>query len=147
MSNFPSPASRTTKENINQLEATLDAALEHASHGWNAMEKDSPIVRIYPDLWPPAVDAPVGSVPYHFAAMIDAVYRAYQIIRTEQDRINGIESPNTEIIKAESIFDDWWLLSKHDLLENESVGLREIAKAGWDAALLQENIRFLKFRK
>lgn len=97
MSNFPLPASRTTKENINQLEATLDAALEHASHGWNALEKADPAVRTNPEAWPPATNAPVGSVPYHFAAMTDAVYRAYQIIRTEQDRVNGINSPNTEI--------------------------------------------------
>jgi hypothetical protein len=87
---------RSTKENIDQLEATVDAALEHASHGWTAFERVTQVNRVNPDMWPPRVQAPVGSAQYHFSAMIDAVDRAYQIIRTEQDKANGIESPNTE---------------------------------------------------
>lgn len=78
------------------MEATLDAALEHASHGWSAFERETSVNRLNPDSWPPRVKAPVGSSQYHFAAMVDAVYRAYEIIRREQDRMNGIRSPNTE---------------------------------------------------
>jgi N-acyl-D-aspartate/D-glutamate deacylase len=96
MSDFTKPQTRTTPENINQMEATLDAALEHASHGWSAFERETKVSRVNPDFWPPEVKAPVGSAQYHFAAMIDAVHRAYQIIRTEQDRMNGVSSPNTE---------------------------------------------------
>jgi len=78
------------------MEATLDAALEHASHGWHAFEKETNVNRLNPDSWPPQVGAPVGSAQYHLAAMIGAVHRAYEIIRCEQDRINGINSPNTQ---------------------------------------------------
>jgi len=86
---------KTTRENVNQIEATLDAALEHASHGWNALRKEIDINQINNGMWPPQVEAEVGSTQYHIAAMIDAVFRAYGIIRTEQDKMNGIESPNT----------------------------------------------------
>lgn len=87
---------KTTRENVNQIEATLDAALEHASHGWNALGKEIDINQINKGMWPPRVEAEVGSTQYHIAAMIDAVFRAYGIIRTEQDKMNGIESPNTQ---------------------------------------------------
>jgi len=87
---------KTTKENINQIEATLDAALEHATHGWGALEKEITINQLNKGFWPPRVEAEVGSAEYHIAAMIDAVFRAYGIIRTEQDKMNGIESPNTQ---------------------------------------------------
>jgi hypothetical protein len=78
------------------MEATLDAALEHASHAWSAFERETNVNRVNPGFWPPEVKAPVGSAQYHFSAVIDAVYRAYEIIRCEQDRINGSQSPNTD---------------------------------------------------
>lgn len=95
MDGSPRPYTRDTKGNINQMEATLDAALEHASHGWHALEREMSVNRLNPQSWPPRVQAPVGSAQYHLAAMIDAVNRAYEIIRCEQDRMNGIQSPNT----------------------------------------------------
>jgi hypothetical protein len=85
-----------TLENINQIEATMDAALEHASHAWTALERETLVNRENPESWPPRVAASVGTAQYHFAAMIDAVYRAYGNIRAEQDRLNGIQSHNTE---------------------------------------------------
>lgn len=87
---------KSTLENVNQIEATMDAALEHASHAWNALEKSGEAKRIDNDMWPPKVEAEVGSLQYHLAAMTDAVFRAYGVIRAEQDRLNGISSPNTE---------------------------------------------------
>lgn len=95
MSDFPAPKTRTTEGNINQMEATLDAALEHASFGWTALGRETTVNRTNEGFWPPQVNASAGSAQYHIAAMIDAVYRAYEIIRCEQDRMNGIESPNT----------------------------------------------------
>lgn len=76
------------------MEATLDSALEHASHAWSALERETKVNRVNEGFWPPQVDAPVGSAQYHFSALIDAVYRAYEIVVCEQDRMNGIESPN-----------------------------------------------------
>lgn len=87
---------KSTIENVNQIEATIDAALEHASFAWIALEKETSVNRVEPDSWPPKVESKVGTAQYHFSAMIGAVHRAYQIIRAEQDRLNGIESPNTE---------------------------------------------------
>lgn len=37
------------------------------------------------------------------------------------------------MIKIETSFGAWWLMVKSDLLQNEMIGLREIARAGWDA--------------
>lgn len=69
---------------INGMEALLSNALEHASHGWLAIEKDKPIVYTIPDCWPPQIQAEIGSVEYHVAAMIENVKRAYDMIRKEK---------------------------------------------------------------
>jgi hypothetical protein len=109
---------------IKVLESLLDSALEHASHGWKALEhgivycptcrnsydpkneKPGPSgfricskcgglsipvshlsleQRIESDIWPPKVNALVGTAPYHLAAMIGYVKRAYDLIKAEQD--------------------------------------------------------------
>lgn len=31
-------------------------------------------------------------------------------------------------------FETWWLINKYKLMEDENVGLREIARAAWDAS-------------
>jgi len=87
---------KSTIENIDQIEATIDAALEHASFAWKQLESETVVNRLNPDWWPPKVDAPVGSMAYHWAASVAAMHRAYQVIRAEQDRQHGIDSPNTQ---------------------------------------------------
>ena len=59
---------------IARLEVLLDSALEHASHGWAAFERETEVNRINPDSWPPRVEAPVGSAQYHLAAVIMYVF-------------------------------------------------------------------------
>jgi len=60
------------------IKGVLDNALEHASHGWNALEKEKEINRIDPDAWPPKIKSMPGTSQYHFAAMISYVYEAFQ---------------------------------------------------------------------
>lgn len=73
------------KYSVDRLEAILAAALEHASHGWAAFEKETSVNRINPDAWPPVVRAPVGSAQYHLANTIALVFEAYGLIRKEQE--------------------------------------------------------------
>lgn len=32
-------------------------------------------------------------------------------------------------------FDNWWMINKHALMQDENVGIREVALAAWNAAL------------
>lgn len=73
-------------ENVNKLEALLDTALEHFSHGWVALEKQGMVTYKNPDVFPPSVSDEVGSASYHFAAVADTVKRAYEIIASLQGR-------------------------------------------------------------
>lgn len=92
------PKMKTVKQNVDEVEAHLDTALEHFSHGWHALGKDIPITLANEGFFPPEVIAPVGSTAYHFAAMSQSLKRAYDKIRAEQDRQNGEETPNTETL-------------------------------------------------
>jgi len=62
------------------FEALLDSALEHGSHAWGALERAglTPVVEDGP--WPPEPQAPVGSAPYHLAAMLLYIKQAYDKI-------------------------------------------------------------------
>ena len=71
-------------EIVNKLEALLDTALEHFSHGWVALEKQGMVTYKDPDVFPPSVSNEVGSASYHFAAVADTVKRAYEIIAAQQ---------------------------------------------------------------
>lgn len=71
------------KETVNKLEALLDTALEHFSHGWLALEKQGMVTYKDPDVFPPSVSDEVGSASYHFAAVADTVKRAYEIVAAE----------------------------------------------------------------
>ena len=73
-------------ETKNNIEALLDAALEHFSHGWVALEKQGMVTYKDPDVFPPSVSDKVGSASYHFAAVADTVKRAYEIIASLQER-------------------------------------------------------------
>ena len=73
-------------EIVNKLEALLDTALEHFSHGWVALEKQGMVTYKDPDVFPPSVSNEVGSASYHFAAVADTVKRAYEIIAGLQGR-------------------------------------------------------------
>jgi hypothetical protein len=75
---------------VENLEAILDGALEHAAHGWMYFEKEMRVNRLNPDSWPPQVEAPVQSAQYHFASVIEHLQRAYEIIRNEQDHTEKI---------------------------------------------------------
>jgi hypothetical protein len=75
---------------IDKIEALLDTALEHASHGWHALEKETSVNRINPDSWPPRVIAPVGSAQYHLAAVIEMAYKAYSEVRREKDHTEDV---------------------------------------------------------
>lgn len=68
------------------MEALLSNALEHASHGWLAIEKERIVTYTIPDCWPPQIKAEVGSAEHHIAAMIENVKRAYDMIRREKDQ-------------------------------------------------------------
>ena len=72
------------KETVNKLEALLDTALEHFTHGWVALEKQGMVTYKDPNVFPPSVSDKVGSASYHFAAVADTVKRAYEIIAAEQ---------------------------------------------------------------
>lgn len=64
----------------------LDTALEHASHAWYALERQGGVNRLNEDAWPPKVNNPVGSAPYHFAAFIGYVQEVYEgIVKVHPD--------------------------------------------------------------
>ena len=87
---------------IERLEAILAAALEHASHGWTALEKETPVNRLNPDAWPPQVEAAVGSAQYHLANVIALAFEAYQLVRKEQDHQEEImRKVNTALGRGE----------------------------------------------
>jgi hypothetical protein len=75
---------------VNRLETLLDCALEHASHGWTAFEKENQVNRINPESWPPQVEAEVGSAQYHLANTISYVFEAYQLLRKEQEHTETV---------------------------------------------------------
>ena len=63
---------------VGRLESMLDSALEHASHGWNKLEQEG--YAPHSQSWPPSTkDTIVVSGPYHIAAMIGYVKRAYDL--------------------------------------------------------------------
>lgn len=70
---------------VERVELILSAALEHASHGWMALEKETNVNRLNPDSWPPQVEAAVGSAQYHLANTIALAFEAYQLVRKEQE--------------------------------------------------------------
>lgn len=75
---------------VNRIEALLDSALEHATHGWAAFERETVVNRLNPDSWPPQVEARIGSAQYHFAAVLTYVHEAYSIIRKEQEHTEDV---------------------------------------------------------
>lgn len=70
---------------IERVEMILYAALEHASHGWSAFEKETIVNRLNPDTWPPQVEARVGSAQYHLANVIALVFEAYGLVYKEHE--------------------------------------------------------------
>lgn len=75
---------------VKRLEVLLDCAMEHASHGWSAFERETNVNRLNPDGWVPQVEAPVGSAQYHLANVIAYTYEAYSLIRKEQEHQENI---------------------------------------------------------
>ena len=69
------------------LKALLDSALEHSSHAWRDLEVRGLIAEQLDGPWPPSAEgAPVGSVPYHLAAMIRYIKLAYDKTAAFQER-------------------------------------------------------------
>ncbi len=62
------------------LEALLDSALEHGSHAWRALEVAGLTPEEPDGPWPPEPHAPVGSAPYHLAAMLKYIKQAYDTL-------------------------------------------------------------------
>lgn len=58
---------------------TLESALEHASHAWADLKRHGLVDETMP-VWPPDVSNDVGTVAYHFAAVIKYVQRVYEAI-------------------------------------------------------------------
>lgn len=75
---------------IERMESILNAALEHASHGWSAFEKETRVNRINPDSWPPQVEAMVGSAQYHLANVIALVFEAYSLVYKEHEHYEEV---------------------------------------------------------
>jgi uncharacterized protein YllA (UPF0747 family) len=73
-----------------RLEALLDSALEHAAHGWTALERETKVHRTNPDSWPPQVEARVGSAEYHLSAMVMYVFAAYGIVSKEMEHTEDV---------------------------------------------------------
>jgi hypothetical protein len=73
---------------VHELEALLDTALEHFSHGWLALEKQGLVTYKDPNVFPPSVLDKVGSASYHFAAVADTVKQAYEIIQNDLENDN-----------------------------------------------------------
>lgn len=69
------------------LESLLDTALEHSSHAWRDLEVRGIVTEQLDGPWPPSADgAPVGSTPYHLAAMIKYIKLAYDKVSAFQER-------------------------------------------------------------
>lgn len=63
-------------ENDKELLAKLDSMLEHMAHAWAAAGHRF-------KTWPPhADDFPSQSAEYHFAAVTESLFEAYQYART-----------------------------------------------------------------
>ncbi len=75
---------------IDSLEGLLSGALEHASHGWMAFEKETKVTRLNPDSWPPQVEAEVGSAQYHLSIVVTMLYEGFASLREEQERIESL---------------------------------------------------------
>lgn len=84
---------------LSGIEAALDAALEHASHGWHALEKERAITYTVPDAWPPHIKAEIGSAEYHIAAMIAAVKRAYDMVAREKEHEESVMEKVNKALK------------------------------------------------
>jgi hypothetical protein len=69
------------------LEALLASALEHSSHAWRDLEVRGLVAEQLDGPWPPIAEgAPVGSAPYHLAAMIMYMKQAYDKVAAFQER-------------------------------------------------------------
>lgn len=75
---------------LERLDTLLECALEHASHGWTALEKEANVNRLNPDSWPPQVEAPVGSAQYHLANTIAYLVEVYSLVSKEKDHIDEV---------------------------------------------------------
>lgn len=80
------------------MEALLSNALEHASHGWLAIEKEKTITHAIANCWPPQIKAEAGTAEYHVAAMIENVKRAYDMIRREKDQQDDVMEKVNEVL-------------------------------------------------
>lgn len=94
---------RKINYSIERLESLLDTALEHASHGWHALEKEAEVNRLNPDSWPPQVKAEVGSAQYHLSAMITYIFEAYGAIRGELDHTERVSEMVEKFRKSKGL--------------------------------------------
>lgn len=76
--------------NIKAIEALLDSALEHGSHGWLDIERRLNVQTKIKDVWPPSVSNKVGSAEYHIAAMIGYIKQAYDLIAAEKEHTDEV---------------------------------------------------------
>ena len=68
---------------MGDLKTLLESALEHGSHAWRNAEEE--LGNLSWEGWPPQVPhSESGTLTYHLAAMIDKVYRAWNLV-TEED--------------------------------------------------------------
>lgn len=93
------PPRRNMVYSVDRLEVLLDCALEHASHGWSAFERETKVNRLNPDGWPPLVEAPVGSAQYHLSAMLIYVFEAYGLIAKEKEHAEEIMEKVNQALK------------------------------------------------
>lgn len=86
------------KYSIERIDTLLECALEHAAHGWTALEKETQVNRLNPDAWPPQVEAPVGSAQYHLANTLAYIFEAYGLVSNEADHIEEVMQKVNEAI-------------------------------------------------
>src|SRR5690349_14970981 len=72
------------------IAAVLETALEHASHGWAALERSLPVNRLNPDSWPHHVEAAIGTPQYHLAIVLTALFEVYQSAHKETEHVNAV---------------------------------------------------------
>jgi hypothetical protein len=84
---------------IEALESLLDAALEHASHGWHALERETQVNRINGDGWPPRVEAEVGSAQYHLSIVIVMLYEVYSSTHAEAEKTREVMEKVEEYLR------------------------------------------------
>lgn len=91
---------RKVKFSIARLESLLASGLEHASHGWSALEKEIPVNRLNPDSWPAIVEAPVGSAQYHLSIVIMTLYEAYISVMEEKEHNDEISKKVEDYLQS-----------------------------------------------